>query len=174
MGTVADALHAQLGLIDKALSATQNITASNQDVEKRTIEIEENAGKIQNVVASIRDVADQTNLLALNAAIEAARAGEHGRGFAVVADEVRSLAKVTQNSLNDIVAISDKLVANINTLNESVQSQTTSIAEIEHSADELRSNSNNNASLIEETNQISQEVHDVAEHISAEVSKHRF
>ena len=174
VGTVADALHAQLGLIDKALSATQNITASNQDVEKRTIEIEENAGKIQNVVASIRDVADQTNLLALNAAIEAARAGEHGRGFAVVADEVRSLAKVTQNSLNDIVAISDKLVANINTLNESVQSQTTSIAEIEHSADELRSNSNNNASLIEETNQISQEVHDVAEHISAEVSKHRF
>ena len=171
---LSGAIQEQLLLIDNTMEATKTITNSNNEVTLRTEQIAANASKIQNVVASIKDVADQTNLLALNAAIEAARAGEHGRGFAVVADEVRALAGVTQNSLNDIIQIADQLLENINTLQESVQVQANSIELIEQTSQKLRAHSQTNSQLVNDTKQISQELENIANSIGNRITNKRF
>lgn len=102
--TNENAIMGQKG-VEETINQIKQLSANLLSSEKVVAELETDSQSIGQVLDVIRGIADQTNLLALNAAIEAARAGEQGRGFAVVADEVRSLASKTQDSTEEIEGI---------------------------------------------------------------------
>lgn len=96
-------------VIQATINGMKKIEEVVRNSSKTILELGESSGQIGEIIQVINDIADQTNLLALNAAIEAARAGEQGRGFAVVADEVRKLAERTTSATNEIEAMVNKI-----------------------------------------------------------------
>lgn len=161
-------------VIDGIQGLSNNIINANEVISR----LADDADKVKLVLDVIRSIAEQTNLLALNAAIEAARAGEQGRGFAVVADEVRNLASRTQDSTTEIKDILDQLLQGsataTNTMSGSQEKVEEGVSHAELAGNTLRSISNTvesakemNELIATQTQEQQQVVQSMVDHINS-------
>ena len=113
--------------VRRTINGMDNIREQIQETSKRIKRLGESSQEIGNIVELIEDIADQTNILALNAAMQAAMAGEAGRGFAVVADEVQRLAERSANATKQIEALVQTIQADTNEAVSSMEASTTEV-----------------------------------------------
>ncbi len=151
---------------DEILDKTKNLLLEfSQKIDKKSEhehelnaklqELSQQSQEVKGILNIISDIAEQTNLLALNAAIEAARAGEHGRGFAVVADEVRQLAERTQKSLADINMTINIIVQGINNVGAQMGEGMQEFEKLTHTTLEVNESIDNTITQIQSASDIS-------------------
>jgi methyl-accepting chemotaxis protein len=162
------------GELNSTANVMQNLNNEIINISEKTSTLISQSQSIKEVVTIIKEIADQTNLLALNAAIEAARAGEHGRGFAVVADEVRKLAEKTQKSLNEIDSNINLLTQSITEIGEAVMEQTTIISETTDKVNDVNEKTQVMENNIEEIGSIVINTNKMSEDMLKEVEANKF
>ena len=135
--------------ISSIVVQVQNSSEIGTELAHKMESVRDNAQEIKNIVEVIQEIADQTNLLALNAAIEAARAGEHGRGFAVVADEVRLLAERTQKSLVEIDGTVSIIIQGIGDASQQMINFTKNIQDMSDKSKNVEAKINNATELMQ-------------------------
>ncbi len=181
--------------IDDSIEQVKEVKVQSSAVSSKINELGQLSQEIGNIVELINDISAQTNLLALNAAIEAARAGEAGRGFSVVADEIRELAEESSQATEKIAGLINDIQSNVNQtvdqmnkaedavdnsvgaiettedsfeeINEAAQNLRRLIENITQSAERMASNTNDVSASIEEISAVSQEASSNAEEVAA-------
>ncbi len=164
-------LHSLMGVI-------QEIDDLSRQMAMDVAELDQISGRIESMVSSVQGIADQTNLLALNAAIEAARAGEHGRGFAVVADEVRSLAGKTTESTRHIQAMTSSITSGIGRVLGRHDQIVQAVAKVQQAAASSRQSMDgvrsSHAGIVDEMHKLSQTIQEqtkAGQQLSGEIDR---
>ncbi|WP_120950823.1 methyl-accepting chemotaxis protein [Helicobacter sp. L8] len=151
-----------------------NILSAIQDVSVQSEAMIAQGQDIKNIVEIIKDIADQTNLLALNAAIEAARAGEHGRGFAVVADEVRKLAERTQKSLGEIESNINVLAQSISDTTQSIKAQAQHVESINGALEAFKADTEHNLKIANTSLEVGHRIDQISSDILQDANQKKF
>lgn len=162
------------GVVTSAVDSIRGLVKEVQEASEIVQRVNKDSSRIGTVLDVIRGIAEQTNLLALNAAIEAARAGEQGRGFAVVADEVRSLARRTQESTEEIHEMIESLQSSVGDTVRAMDSSATRAQDSQEKADRVREVLQEITQSMDSISQMSAQIATAAEeqsHVAEDINK---